>query len=59
MCNIPFYAVWGKKKKKPHSENELVHLHNKRNQQQQQIAIVFKADNCTDDNKKEPFFSAL
>lgn len=50
----------GKKKNKPqHSENELVHLHNKRNQQQQQIAIMFKADNCTDDNKKEPFFSAL
>lgn len=45
---------------KKHSENELVHLHNKGNQQQQQqIAIVFKADNCTDDNKKAPFFSAL
>lgn len=55
MCNIPFYAVWGEKK---HLENELVHLHNKGNQQQQ-IAIVFKADNCTDDNKKVPFFSAL
>lgn len=56
MCNIPFYAVWGEKE---HSENELVHLHNKGNQQQQQIAIMFKADNCTDDNKKAPFFSAL